>query len=44
MYKGIMKVVLFNAIGIKAGAKFVIISKDFLFDLMLFLGIDKRMY
>ena len=34
---------LFNAIGIKAGAKFVIVAKDFKFDLMLFLDIDKRM-
>ena len=38
-----MKVVLFNAIGMKAGRKFVIVPKDFEFDLMLFLDIDKRM-
>ena len=37
-----MKVVLFNAIGIKAGCKFVIEGKDFKFDLMLFLDIDKN--
>ena len=38
-----MKVVLFNAIGMKAGRKFVIVGKDFKFDIMLILDIDKRM-
>ena len=38
-----MKVVLFHAMGIKAGCKFVILAKDFKFDLIMFLDIDKKM-
>ena len=32
-----------SKLAVKAGGKFVIVSKDFKFDLMLFLDIDKRM-
>ena len=38
-----MKVVVFTAIGIQSGRKFVILAKDFEIDLMLFLDIDRRM-
>ena len=38
-----MNVVLFTAIGIQSGRKFVILANDFKFDLMLFLDIDKGM-
>ena len=39
-----MKVVLFNAIRIKDGGKFLILAKDFKFDLMLFLDIDENVF
>ena len=38
-----MKVVLFTAIRIQAGRKFLILANDFKFDIVLFLDIDKRM-
>ena len=34
---------LFNASWVKAGAKFVIIAKEFKYELTLFLAIDKIM-
>ena len=38
-----MKVVVFTAIGIQSGRKFVVLAKEFKFDLVLFLDIDMRM-